>query len=134
MRLLKAPANLTPMVTGVDVQGRAGGDPAQVAYDEAHPPGTRMKNPFLSLWLSAANRIAGTARAAVTGEAKRQATAASKQAAAPAAKKPATTTAAKKAAAPAAKKPATTTSEKTAGTPAKKAAAPRKRSAARKRR
>lgn len=39
-----------------------------------------MKNPFLSMWLSAANRIAGTARAAVTAEVKRQSTAAVKKA------------------------------------------------------
>jgi len=40
-----------------------------------------MKNPFLSMWLSAANRVAGTARAAVTAEVKRQSTAATKKAA-----------------------------------------------------
>lgn len=39
-----------------------------------------MKNPFLSMWLSAANRIAGTARSAVTAEVKRQSTAAIKKA------------------------------------------------------
>jgi hypothetical protein len=45
-----------------------------------------MKNPFLSMWLSAANRVAGTARAAVTAEAKKQSTAAVKNATKAAAK------------------------------------------------
>jgi hypothetical protein len=39
-----------------------------------------MKNPFLSMWLSAANRIAGTARSTMTAEAKRQTTAAIRKA------------------------------------------------------
>ena len=32
------------------------------------------KNPFMSMWLSGANRVAGTVRGHATGQAKRQAT------------------------------------------------------------
>ena len=39
------------------------------------------KNPFLSMWLSGANAVAGAARSRVSAEAKRQTTAATKQAA-----------------------------------------------------
>jgi hypothetical protein len=42
--------------------------------------GWRMKNPFLSMWLSAANRIAGTTRSAVSAEVRRQSTAAIRKA------------------------------------------------------
>lgn len=38
-----------------------------------------MKNPFMSMWLSAANRAAGTARGMWSAEAKRQQTAATKE-------------------------------------------------------
>lgn len=38
------------------------------------------KNPLLSMWLSGANRVAGTMRGRVTAEAKRQATSATEQA------------------------------------------------------
>jgi hypothetical protein len=34
------------------------------------------KNPFMSMWLSGANRVANTARGKITAEAKRQSTAA----------------------------------------------------------
>jgi len=37
-----------------------------------------MKNPWMSLWLSAANKAAGTARGLRTAEARRQQTAATK--------------------------------------------------------
>lgn len=39
------------------------------------------KNPFMSLWLSSANRVAGSVRGQVAAEAKRQATSAAQQAA-----------------------------------------------------
>jgi hypothetical protein len=38
-----------------------------------------MKNPWMSLWLSAANRAAGTARGMWTAEARRQQQAASRE-------------------------------------------------------
>lgn len=38
------------------------------------------KNPFMSLWLSSANRVAGTVRGRVAAEAKRQTTSAAQQA------------------------------------------------------
>jgi hypothetical protein len=43
-----------------------------------------MKNPWMSLWLSAANRAAGTARGLWMAEARRQQKAMAKQAAKPA--------------------------------------------------
>lgn len=39
------------------------------------------KNPFMSLWLSSANRVAGTVRGRVAAEANRQTTSAAQQAA-----------------------------------------------------
>jgi hypothetical protein len=41
------------------------------------------KNPFMSMWLSAANRAVGTVRAQVSGQAKRQVNAAIAQAVTP---------------------------------------------------
>ena len=38
------------------------------------------KNPFMSMWLSGANRVAGSVRGQVAAEAKRQATSAAEQA------------------------------------------------------
>lgn len=38
-----------------------------------------MKNPFMSMWLSAANKAAGTARGMWMAEARRQQTAAAKE-------------------------------------------------------
>ena len=46
-----------------------------------------MKNPFLSMWLSAANTAAGSARAFWTAELRRQQKASAKGLAAPASKK-----------------------------------------------
>lgn len=46
-----------------------------------------MKNPFLSMWLSAANTAAGSARAFWTAELQRQQKAFAKSGAAPASKK-----------------------------------------------
>jgi len=45
------------------------------------------KNPFLSMWLSAANRVAGTLRGHATGQARRQVKAAIADAIAPPAPK-----------------------------------------------
>ena len=46
-----------------------------------------MKNPFMSIWLSTANRVAGTLRGQATAQAKRQAKAAIAEALSPPAPK-----------------------------------------------